>query len=151
MSFEEASKLLESVSEGALGTVENGKPFVSATGCLFESGKGAEKLGSLYFLLSDLARHTKNLNQCPEASFLMAESKENTPVYERKRLSLQGKVTRISDPDAFKKLKGKYLERFPKAEIFFTLADFRFYEMPIESIHWIAGFGKAGTVTAPGK
>ena len=137
-----AFSLLKLQCEGALGTLEGECPFVSAVGYLYEKSTGPEDLGKIYFLLSDLARHTKNLRVNSQASLLVVEDDE-APIHEKKRLSLQGKV--VLTNGKLEKLKSEYFKVFPKSGIFFTLADFHFYEMAISEIHWIGGFGKVAT------
>ncbi len=137
--------LLSQHSEAAFATSEERGPFVSAVGFLFEKAKESEKLGSVFLLLSDLARHTKNAARDPRVSLLVVEKKEGAPIHERKRLSIQGRLARLADPKKIEALKASYLKVFPRAQIFFGLPDFRFYELAIEEIHWIGGFGQAAT------
>lgn len=142
-------QLLENVHEAALGTVEDGKPFVSAVGFIFlpnaAPGTDWPAGGAICLLLSDLSRHTRNLKQCPEAGFLVAENKPGIPVHEKKRASFQGRIERVDDKMVCEKLKQEYLKIFPRSEVFFTLPDFYFYELKVSNIHWIGGFGKAAT------
>ncbi|HTL47636.1 MAG TPA: pyridoxamine 5'-phosphate oxidase family protein [Verrucomicrobiae bacterium] len=141
---EEALSILCAEHEASLGTVEDGKPYVSAVGYVYRPAPEGG-LGRLYLLLSDLARHSKNLARSSQASLLILEKKEGVPVHETRRMSLQGKVARVADAAFFASLKKEYLQLFPRSEMFFQLPDFRFYEMTPEEIHWIGGFGKAGT------
>ena len=137
---EEALQLLSSVHEGSLATMDaSGEPFVSAVGFITEGEK-------IFILMSDLARHTKHLIQNPKASLLIVEQNTKLPIHEKKRASLSGLVLRVQDQTAFEKLKQNYLKAFPKANIFFTLPDFRFYEFQISEIYWIGGFGKAESI-----
>lgn len=140
----EVTGILAQVNEGALGTVEEGKPYVSAAGFVYRPAQG-EELGRVYLLLSDLARHAKNIARFPEISLLVLEKREGIPVHETRRMSLQGRVTRVTEPVLFASLKQEYLKHFPRSEMFFQLPDFRFYELEIREVHWIGGFGKAGT------
>lgn len=136
-----AVSLLESSKEGALATLENTQhPFVSAVGFLYERVEG---LGTFYLLLSDLARHTRNLSRDPKVSLLVVEKNEAAPIHERKRMTVQGRVKRVEDKERFQELSCRYLKIFPRSEMFFALPDFRFYEFQPEEIHWIGGFGKA--------
>ncbi|MBI3306588.1 MAG: pyridoxamine 5'-phosphate oxidase family protein [Candidatus Omnitrophica bacterium] len=147
-SIDSIQPLLLQVHEGALGTVEDGKPFVSATGFLYTSEGvrfNSPPGRSIHLLLSDLSRHSKNLAKCPEASLLVVENSPGIPIHEKKRVSLQGKVERVESKEMSVSLKDQYLKIFPRSEIFFTLPDFRFYELKISQIHWIGGFGKAAT------
>ena len=51
----------------------------------------------------------------------------------------------MTRPELFASLKEEYLKVFPRSDMFFQLPDFRFYEVTAVEIHWIGGFGKAGT------
>lgn len=136
---EAASKLIQEGREAVLATLEDGKPFTSAVNYLFETGEG---FGKLILLMSDLARHTKNAKITTHVSLLIAEHSES-PVYERKRVSVQGLLNPLTDSDKILDFKSRYLSLFPKAQIFFTLADFHFFEIRISEVYFIGGFGRA--------
>lgn len=146
------SKLIKSSSEAALGTLEEdpsgaaARPYLSATGYVVED---EEKLSVAVFL-SKLARHTRNIQKNPCVSLLVVEAGTREPIHQRARATLIGKAVRIRDEENPGGLKREYLKRFPKAEIFFSLADFSFYRIEPSEIHWIAGFGKAGTFVFSG-
>jgi len=116
-------------------------PYASATGYILDD----EKRLAVDILLSRLARHTKNILKNPAVSLLVVESKAKAPVHEKMRATLRGQAFPVQEKEAFERLKLAYLEKFPKAEIFFTLPDFAFYRIEPQEIHWIAGFGKACT------
>jgi nitroimidazol reductase NimA-like FMN-containing flavoprotein (pyridoxamine 5'-phosphate oxidase superfamily) len=145
--------LLEKIHEGSLGTVEDGKPFVSSVGFIYlkqiaaEEKQGETHLldGKIYLLLSDLARHTRHLKKNPQASLLVVEGNPNLPIHEKERVTVQGKVRLMDDPKEYEELKGQYLNAFPRSEIFFTLKDFHFYTLEPVEIYWVGGFGKAKT------
>ncbi len=144
----EVLKILAAVPEASLGTVEgNGQPYVSAVGVLYETSPNPlEETGRIFLFLSALARHTRNLAQNPSVSLLFCAREQESPVHEAPRLTVQGVISLIENPDAEQKLRNAYLGRFPRAEIFLNLPDFRFYEVLIREIHWIGGFGKAKTL-----
>ena len=144
---EEAINLIRSGKEAALGTMEVLGPYVSACGYLYESPKRAGESGTLYLLLSDLARHSKNIVKNSIVSLLIVENNSNLPIHEKKRVTVKGKALLLQDSGKRESLKARYLESFPRSEIFFSLPDFRFYEVMIEEIHWIGGFGKAATLS----
>ena len=145
--IEKILSILEKASEGALGTIDENKPFVSAAGFIFLKEKNASKLGGgIYVLLSDLARHTRHLKKNPEASLLIMDNQSGLPVYERKRFTLEGVMSKVENPEGRAKLKAKYLEVFPRSEIFFTLPDFHFYQLEVREIYWVGGFGKIATL-----
>ncbi len=140
-SFESVRELIRESSEAALGTVEGSQPFVSAVG--FVSQQSEDII--LDLLLSDLSRHTRNLQKNPSVSLLVVEEGKTIPVHEKVRATLLGKAELVKNQEKFQQLKKIYLKQFPKSEIFFSLPDFRFYEIKPQEIHWIGGFGKAQT------
>lgn len=141
----EILRLLESADEACLGTLEDGKPYVSAAGVLYEkSGEG--ETGRIFLFLSDLARHTRNLQKNSEVSLLLVDRTKKQPVQERPRLTVQGVAVLVQDPDEGAQLKARYAQRFPGSEIFLSLPDFRFYEVRFHELHWIGGFGAARTL-----
>lgn len=138
--MKEAVTFLRQSSEGALATLETSRPYVSAVGFFYEEDpKG--KFGKVILLLSDLAQHTKNINVSPQVSLLVVE-KGSAPIHERRRFTIEGQIE-LAFKDKFSGYKNNYLKAFPKSGIFFTLADFRFWEISVEKVHWYGGFGKA--------
>jgi len=74
-------KLLTESLEGALATLDDGSPFVSAAGFIWdEAPKGAIQV---YLLLSDLARHSQHIKKNLRVSFLVTESAGNKFLYEK--------------------------------------------------------------------
>ena len=136
--------LLTESFEGSLATLDDGKPFVSAAGFIWdEAPKGAIQV---YLLLSDLARHSQHIKKNPKVSLLITESAGNKFLYEKKRVTLGGQIQLVEEAAGSLKLKEKYLKRYPKAEIFFTLKDFKFYRLIPDELYWIGGFGKAEVI-----
>ena len=121
-------------------------PYASATGYILED---TERL-TVDIFLSRLARHTRNIQKNPAVSLLVVEAKSQAPIHEKMRATLLGRTVMVKDADDFNRLKGMYLKKFPKAELFFSLPDFAFYRIEPREIHWIAGFGKAGTFVFDG-
>ncbi len=138
-----AFEILAAESEAALATLETSAPFTSAVGYIYERPGSEKSPGCVYLLLSDLARHTKNLQKNPKASLLVISREKNVPVHEKERMTLQGAVALVADKEKHAALKSEYLKIFPRAEIFFSLPDFRFYKLSVTEIHWIGGFGRA--------
>lgn len=141
---DQAVELIQRHRDAALATLETDGPYASACGYLYEP---LERLGIIYILLSDLARHSKNIAKNSSVSLLIVENAPLIPIHEKKRATLRGHAQRTTDPEKIASLKKRYLEAFPRSEIFFTLPDFRFYEIAVLEIHWIGGFGKAATLS----
>lgn len=138
--------LLESAGEAAFGTVEDGKPYVSSVGILYEKASVSQETGRIFLLLSGLARHTRNLLRNPEVSLLLSDRAKEQSIHERPRLTIQGTAVPVQSADACAKLKTAYLRRFPQAEMFLSLPDFRFYEVIFRELHWVGGFGAVRTL-----
>lgn len=140
--------LLRGAREASLGTLDpEGGPYVSAAGFVAEWN---DKNGRIWFLLSGIARHTRNLLQDGRASVLVADENRNIPIQGRTRATLAGSAVRLADPAKAQALKPKYLERYPQAEAFFSLPDFSFWNFTPREIHWFGGFGTARTLVPEG-
>ena len=140
--IDSAFELLEKAHEGFLATLEEGKPFVSAAGFLYERKSG--KFGKIFLFLSDLARHTKNLRSNPQVSLAAAEAGPE-PVYERRRVTAQGSIQAVEDPALIKTLQSKYAKIFQGSDMLFGFRDFHFFGIDITEIHLVAGFGSIET------
>jgi putative heme iron utilization protein len=127
--------------EASLATLEDKRPYVSATGYVLSDPEHFR----IAVLLSNLARHTRNIRARPEVSLLIVEEGKTAPVHEKSRVTLLGEAALVKDAARSARLKDAYLDRFPRAQMFFSLPDFQFYEIVPDEIHWIGGFGKAGT------
>lgn len=133
--------LVAASREASLATLEEKRPFVSATGYVLSDPDDFR----IAVLLSNLARHTRNIRARPAVSLLIVEEDKNAPVHEKARVTFLGEAALVRDPGRSARLKDAYLDRFPRAQLFFSLPDFQFYEIVPDEIHWIGGFGKAGT------
>jgi heme iron utilization protein len=140
----EAVALIEKNKEGYLGTLEIDRPYVSAVSYIYEQPIFDRNYGQICFFLSELARHTKNLQKNPQVSLLVT-AKDDKPAYERARVTALGVMKYVKDEKRFEELKKLYLQTFPDAERFFAFKDFRFFEMEISDLHFIGGFGKVDT------
>jgi putative heme iron utilization protein len=139
--MEDAIKVLTEGREAVLATLEGEKPFTSAVGYLYEAPDENARLGKILVLMSDLARHTKNTRLHAQASLTVLEKGE-APVYEKKRVAAQGALEEMTDKSRFERVKRFYLQRYPDSQIFFNLPDFHFFEMKVEELYYIGGFGK---------
>lgn len=99
--------------------------------------------GRPLFLLSDLAEHSRNLEESPRASLLIGPEGPGDPL-ERPRVTLLGEVRPCPAEDA----EGRYLRRFPQATLYKDFKDFRFYRLEIARGHLIAGFGRISWIAA---
>jgi putative heme iron utilization protein len=97
-------------------------------------------------LLSDLAVHTGNLRQRPQASLLLVEERSTAadPLVQD-RLTLCGHVRVCDDQDAASET---FLRDHPHAAGYAGFADFAFYRMACSSAHLVAGFGRIESLSA---
>lgn len=130
----QARRLLRAERVGLLSTLSHklgGYPFGSAVSTLTDHE--ARPL----FLISQLAEHTRNIEQDARASFLVHE--QTVDIQAGERLTLLGKAVRVETTE---QLKARYLRYFPGAEPYFAL-DFGFYRIEPVTLRYIGGFGVA--------
>lgn len=102
--------------------------------------------GQFYIFISQLAEHTQNLQQHPQASLLLiADEQDSANIFARQRLSYRcqaHEITRDSAEydailDAFQHKVGKMLG------LLRGLGDFHLYALKPSSGDYVEGFGKA--------
>ena len=145
--LESARELIARENEASLGTIEGEIPYVSVTSYLFEPGEG-ERLGSIYLLLSDLARHTKNLKKNKTVSLLIVESKPEVSIQQRARVTVVGEIAGVS-VEGEKRLREKFRRALPWSEMWLSLPDFHFYRLRPSEVSWIGGFAQAQSIKIP--
>jgi heme iron utilization protein len=99
--------------------------------------------GNILMLLSDLAEHTQNAKRDAKVSLLIAEDWTSEQKLAKPRVNFFGTLAKV-DKAAHQQT---YLAEQPKAEMYFSFADFQMFELSVERIYVIAGFGKMGWVT----
>ena len=127
-----AKRLLREARTAALATLDpDGAPYAS----LVQVATLTDATPVL--LLSNLARHTRNLKTDSRASLLLEERREGSEL-EGARISLKGRVALEAGEEA----RRRYLLRHPDAATFAGFADFSFYRLELEDAHLVAGFGR---------
>ncbi|MDQ0316746.1 HugZ family pyridoxamine 5'-phosphate oxidase [Amorphus orientalis] len=136
-----AKQLLRTSFQGALGTLdaETGAPHVSLV-TVATAPDGAPIL-----LLSDLARHTRNLKADDRVSLLASEATTPGDPLALARVTVIGRIHRIASPAAD---RNRFLARQPEAAEYADFPDFGFYRLEPESAHLVAGFGRIVTLSA---
>ena len=127
----------------ALGTLHEGVPFVSMV------PYAAAKDGSLILHVSQLAAHTKDMLNNPNVSLLITESAAAGKMPQAlARVTVQGRAKMLDrDSEKYADAREIYLSRFPDAAPLFEFSDFSIFVIEPVSARFIAGFGKAVTVT----
>jgi heme iron utilization protein len=133
-----ARTLLAKSKHGVLSTNDtNGYPYSSLVDI------ARLENGNILMLLSDLAEHTQNAKRDSKVSLLIAEDWTSEQKLSRPRVNFFGTLSKV-DKVAHQQT---YVSARPKAEMYFSFADFHMYELSVERIYVIAGFGKMGWVT----
>jgi putative heme iron utilization protein len=129
-----ARHILRTALKGALATLddETGHPYASLV------LTATEPDGSPILLLSQLARHTRNLARDPRASLLLDATDGLGDPLAGGRLTLVGEVR----PSASTTVRARFLARHPAAQGYAGFADFAFYELKFANAHFIGGFGR---------
>jgi putative heme iron utilization protein len=130
-----ARRVLRLAATGALATLTaGGAPFASLVTV------ATAPSGEPILLLSELARHTRNLAADARASLLLvAPGGESGDPLAGARLTLTGTVGE-RDQDA--ELRRRFLARHPEATGYADFADFGFHRFALAGGHLVAGFGR---------
>jgi putative heme iron utilization protein len=133
----EAKRLLRMIRAGALASLaEGGHPFASLVNVATDYD------GSPLLLLSRLAAHTLNLERDRRCSLLLSESGKGDPLA-HPRLTLIGHAERTKAEH----VRGRFLRRHPKSELYAGFADFSFWRISVERAHLNGGFARAADFT----
>ncbi len=139
-----AKALLRATRAATLATLDRntGHPFGSLVNVATDAA------GHPLILVSRLATHTANLEADPRASLLLAETGKGDALT-HPRLTVLGSMVRIA-PDAAEApaIRGRFLARHPKSELYAGFADFAFWRMAVVSAHLNGGFARAADLTA---
>ena len=137
-----AARLMLAAKRAALATLDlaTGHPYVSLVTIAISPG------GEPVMLLSELAKHTQNLNADSRASLLFEPVglAEGDPLA-LARVTVMGNATPTPDPAA----RTQFLAHQPEAEMYASFTDFRFFALPPVSAHYIGGFGRIVTIPGP--
>lgn len=133
----DAKRLLRLSRTGALATLDGGLPLTTLVGV------ASDWDGAPLFLMSELARHTRNLNAEPRASLLLTSQGGGGDPLNQPRITLGGVVRRREGEDG----RARYLQRNPKSKLYVDFADFSLRRLDAESVHFNGGFGRADPLT----
>jgi putative heme iron utilization protein len=131
----------------SLAVLIEGKPFASMVPFALTEDSSAALVHA-----SSMARHSAGLQADAPFALLIHETDHSAEVNPAQlgRISLEGTVRPLSrEEPAYAAGQHGYLEKFPKSQITFQLADFTLYELRIESARLVAGFAKTFDLTTP--
>lgn len=138
---ERARTLAASLSTGTLCTVAKdpaGYPYGSFVTFALEGGDPV-------FFISEMAEHTKNLHGDGRASLLLAEGGEEDPLANG-RVTLLGKARRLVRGMEDAQAREVYLQAHPNASYYIDYKDFAFWQLEVESLRYIGGYGRMSWV-----
>jgi heme iron utilization protein len=142
------AKLTEEIRTGVLLTLRKGRPFGSHVPYVFGSD-----WTRAYIHVSRLALHTEHLLQDSRIGLFVSEPDRpgKNPLALR-RMNLQGEAVLLDvGASDYDEVRGRYLARFPQSAMMFGFADFALWELRLQDVHLILGFGQAylAKVTTP--
>jgi heme iron utilization protein len=128
----------------ALGTVQNGEPFVSMVPFAVES-----KTSKLIIHVSTLAAHTKHMLENSRVSLMvMAAPAHDVSAQATPRVTIQGTAAQLDKASIeYEEAKAMYVQRFPQSLDLFGFADFSLFAIAPTSARFVAGFAQAMTLT----
>jgi putative heme iron utilization protein len=142
---ERARTLVASRGEGALSTIAldpAGHPYGSHV--IYALLDGAP-----IFSISRLAEHTKNLEADPRASLLVVEGESGVGSGDtslaRGRVTLLGRCARVDDRARH---EPAFVARHPSAAQYVGFGDFSFWELRVEAVRYVGGFGRMRWIDA---
>ena len=139
-----ARGLLRAGRSGTLATLDRntGHPFASLVNV------ATDRDGAPVILVSGLATHTANQEVDGRASLLIAAPGKGDALA-HPRLTVLGRFRRIAreHPDDVR-LRGRFLLRHPKSELYAGFPDFSFWRMDVAAAHLNGGFARAADLTA---
>lgn len=136
--------LVLSRSVAALGTLRDGAPYVSMV--LYAP---TADLSGLLIHISRLAHHTQNILKDPRVSLMIVSSEQpGQNPQTLARVSIQGAAEEVAGKSReLEQATEAYLTRFPQARTYLDLEDFAFFSIRSHAIRFVAGFGRAFSVT----
>ncbi len=130
----EARLLVRRSMTAALATLDQATAHPYASLVLVATMPG----GAPLLLISQLARHTRNLTAEPRASLLFDGTGRSADPLAGGRVTLIGRMVTESAEAA----RRRFLARHPSAETYVDFADFAFYRLDVERAHYVGGFGR---------
>lgn len=125
--------LVRAARMGSLGTLQEGRPFVS----LVTPATAAD--GSVLLLLSDLAEHTRHLRADPHCALLLTGTAVEANPQTAPRLTVSG----VAAPDPEPMLRSRYLAVHPYAGLYAGFSDFHVWRLCPEEGRLVEGFARA--------
>lgn len=142
--------LVEGGRQAALGTLEQGAPFVSMVLYALERRPG--RVPSFLIYVSRLSPHTAHLGADSRASLLIMrpDSGEEDP-QALARATFQAAAAPLpTDDPGYLAARAAYLARLPQQEYLFSFPDFTLFRIEPANARYVGGFAKAFSLDAAG-
>ncbi|NDC62681.1 MAG: hypothetical protein EBZ59_01525 [Planctomycetia bacterium] len=144
--------LIHGRAVATIATLHAGLPSASMIPFATDVGEGAGgEQGRLRFVthVSRLAAHTRDMLESPEVCLLItAPESPGTMPQALPRVSIPARATFVDPLHAdHAVLRRIYLDKFPEAVDLFQLGDFSIVSLEPTSARFVAGFGRAMTLT----
>lgn len=138
-----ARDLLRTIRTGALGTLDRntGHPVTTLANVATDTD------GAPVIAISKLSSHTANLEVDGRASLLLARMGKGDP-QAHPRLTVLGRFAPVTEEAVRARLRGRFLARHPKAQIYIDFPDFSLWRMEVAAAHLNGGFARAADLTA---
>ena len=134
----QAVHLFRSSDEAILSTISkkyDGYPFGSFV--TYVTGVNRE----IYIYTSKIAQHTINIKNNPKSCLTISTTKGSDDKQDSARLSLIGNLKEIQ-PSNYEYCAQRFFKFLPESEKYSKMHDFDFYQLDIENVRWIGGFGE---------
>lgn len=140
---EQAKTVFLKNAQGTLSTLSSGYPFGSLVNySVFEHQP--------ILFLSRLAEHTQNLLKDNKVSLFVTQPNARVEAMEWPRVTLLGRAQLVdsarTEASLNESVRDIYLKGHPKASLYLGFPDFSFYQIQIESVRFVGGFGSMGWV-----
>jgi heme iron utilization protein len=134
------ARIIRETRVAALGTLHEGEPNLAMVAYAF-----AEDFSAFYIHVSQLGKHSTDMENDPRVSLLIAETDDRRADPQTlARVSIRGMAEMLPRTDpGYSQLKKIYLERSPEAEQLFSLGDFNLWKITPKGGRFVAGFGRA--------
>lgn len=142
---DQLQQLVYAHTVGALGTLHEGRPFVSMVPFAVLPD------GSAFVVhVSSLATHTRDMLASSHVSLMVMDAPRPDVVAQAvARLSVQGAARKLEASDeTYAAARASYLARFPDSAYLFDFADFALFAIEPESARWVGGYAQARTIGA---
>ncbi|MEO0367263.1 MAG: DUF2470 domain-containing protein [Pseudomonadota bacterium] len=141
-SINNARLLLRTSNMGVLSTNSksvDGFPFGSVATYI------SDHIGNVYFYISTLAQHTKNIDANAKMCFTVFQgddgaTAEANDLNDGARLSCMGEAKRLGD-EAAAQIAARFFDLQPHSKTYSKTHDFFFYKLEVEKLRFIGGFG----------